>query len=419
MTGIRFALEPGAGRSAAPVRSAILGGLLAVVVVTATVTFGASLDTLVSHPPLYGWNWTYEINGGGGLGDIPTAQAGPLLDHDRDVAAWSGVYFGTLSIGGENVPVLGTTPGAAVAPPVLSGTALRAPDQIVMGAATLAGLHEHVGNWVTVSAPGSAPVRLRIVGTATLPAIGIGGINHLEMGTGAVVSHTLIPVSQTNLFDLPVAGPNAILVRTTPEAGRCRGRGVAPARHRHARAPGQRRPGAGGAASRRDQRLSLSRRHPRPARRGPAAGAVGGLGITLVASVRRRRRALALLKTLGFTTRQLAASVSWQSTVAVGIGTVIGVPLGIVVGRGRGTCSWARSTPCPARACRRGGRISGASPRAPSCSPTWWRRCRGSSCAHRHGGAAAGRVTRRTRRPPTRRKLDATKMSASHPWIGQ
>jgi ABC-type lipoprotein release transport system permease subunit len=64
-----------------------------------------------------------------------------------------------------------------------------------------------------------------------------------------------------------------------------------------------------------------------------AAGAVVALGLTLVASVRRRRRDLALLKTLGFTQLQLAATVAWQSTVAVGIGTVVGVPVGIVVGR--------------------------------------------------------------------------------------
>jgi len=39
------------------------------------------------------------------------------------------------------------------------------------------------------------------------------------------------------------------------------------------------------------------------------------------------------LKTLGFTRRQLAATVAWQSTIAVAVGTVVGVPLGIVAGR--------------------------------------------------------------------------------------
>ena len=47
---------------------------------------------------------------------------------------------------------------------------------------------------------------------------------------------------------------------------------------------------------------------------GLAAGAVAALGLTLVASVRRRRRDFALLKTLGFTRRQLAGAVAWQSS---------------------------------------------------------------------------------------------------------
>jgi ABC-type lipoprotein release transport system permease subunit len=66
---------------------------------------------------------------------------------------------------------------------------------------------------------------------------------------------------------------------------------------------------------------------------GVATGAVAGLGLALVASVRRRRRDLALLKTLGFTRRQLATTVAWQSTVVAIVGLVIGVPLGIAVGR--------------------------------------------------------------------------------------
>ena len=61
MTGIRFALEPGAGRDAVPVRSAILGATLAVIVVVTTVTFGSSLRPSSPAPPLYGWNWNYEL----------------------------------------------------------------------------------------------------------------------------------------------------------------------------------------------------------------------------------------------------------------------------------------------------------------------------------------------------------------------
>jgi ABC-type lipoprotein release transport system permease subunit len=64
-----------------------------------------------------------------------------------------------------------------------------------------------------------------------------------------------------------------------------------------------------------------------------ALGAVVALGLTLVASVHRRRRDLALLRTLGFTGRQLLSAVAWQASVAGAIGAIFGIPLGIVVGR--------------------------------------------------------------------------------------
>jgi ABC-type antimicrobial peptide transport system permease subunit len=66
---------------------------------------------------------------------------------------------------------------------------------------------------------------------------------------------------------------------------------------------------------------------------GLAPGAMTALGLTLAASVRQRRRDLALLKTLGFTRRQLLATVGLQASVAARVGVVVGVPLGIVSGR--------------------------------------------------------------------------------------
>ena len=42
---------------------------------------------------------------------------------------------------------------------------------------------------------------------------------------------------------------------------------------------------------------------------------------------------MATLKALGFTRRQLLSTVFWQSSVSVGIGVLIGMPLGIALGR--------------------------------------------------------------------------------------
>ena len=64
-----------------------------------------------------------------------------------------------------------------------------------------------------------------------------------------------------------------------------------------------------------------------------AAGAAGALGLALVASVRRRRREFALLKAIGFTPHQVAASVAWQSSASTTVGLIVGVPLGGALGR--------------------------------------------------------------------------------------
>ena len=216
--GLRFALQPGSETDAVPVRSAIFGAALAVIVLIATATFGASLDHLVSTPRLYGWNWNYALSGGdgGGGGDIPGKQSARLLAHDHYLSAYSGVYFVNLIVDGQDVPVIGTTPGARVQPPLLRGHDLQEPDEIVVGALTLASLHKRLGDTVTVGNGTGKSQLLRIVGVATMPAIGGSGVVHLEMGTGAVVSSSLIPAIERNPFNDPETGPQAYFVDVRP-----------------------------------------------------------------------------------------------------------------------------------------------------------------------------------------------------------
>jgi predicted lysophospholipase L1 biosynthesis ABC-type transport system permease subunit len=61
--------------------------------------------------------------------------------------------------------------------------------------------------------------------------------------------------------------------------------------------------------------------------------AVLTIGNALVSAVRRRRRELAVLRTLGFVRRQISAVVAWQATTVAIIAIVIGLPLGAIVGR--------------------------------------------------------------------------------------
>jgi hypothetical protein len=61
--------------------------------------------------------------------------------------------------------------------------------------------------------------------------------------------------------------------------------------------------------------------------------ALGTVTHALVTSVRRRRRDLATLKTLGFTRGQVSATVAWQATAFALLAAAVGVPLGIAGGR--------------------------------------------------------------------------------------
>jgi ABC-type antimicrobial peptide transport system permease subunit len=71
---------------------------------------------------------------------------------------------------------------------------------------------------------------------------------------------------------------------------------------------------------------------------------VAALGHVLVTAARRRRQDLAVLRALGFRPVQAGACLAWQATVVAIVGLVIGIPLGIIVGRL--TWKWvADSTP--------------------------------------------------------------------------
>lgn len=353
--GTRMALEPGEGRSAVPVRSALLGSILAVGLVVTTVVFGSSLQTLVSSPALYGWNWSYTLNPiGSGGGNVPRI-AFTMLHHDPYVAAYSGASYNDVEIDGLGVPFLIENAGAAVTPPILSGQSVTAAHQVVLGAATIAQLGKHVGDYVTLTygTPADAPLyvpptRLRIVGTATFPAVGFASSvsDHTSMGTGVLLANQVLPSGFTNALnggaEPELTGPNMALVRLRPDAPAAAAlaslRRIAQVSSQaFANAPG----GAAGNAivvqgvQRPAEIVNYKTIGITPALlvSGLALGAVVALALTLLASVRQRRRDLALLKTIGFVRRQLAAAVAWQASVAAVVGIIVGVPIGVIAGR--------------------------------------------------------------------------------------
>jgi FtsX-like permease family len=343
VTGFSFAFDAGQSRRTVPARSALSAAVVAVVVVMATLTFGASLSALVSHPALYGWNWSYALAGAGGPTAMPQQQVDGALRSAPGVAAWATVSYATASLDGQAVPVLFSGPGATVAPPVLSGHPVSGAGQIILGPATLAQLHEQVGEGVSFSLTGPGLAirsQLTIVGTATMPTVGLSDVLHTSMGTGALASSQLLgPLAAS--CDGP---PGLTLVRMGPGVSAAAGLASVQRAARtvtdelaavRATNPCQ-GDTLGVLAVQRPAQISnytTLGAAPGVLAAALAAGAVAALFLTLFASVRRRRRDLAVLKTVGFTRGQLAATVAWQATVAAVVGCAAGIPLGVALGR--------------------------------------------------------------------------------------
>jgi hypothetical protein len=151
-----------------------------------------------------------------------------------------------------------------------------------------------------------------------------------------VLNYTLIPLFERDIFDLP-PGPNAILIRY--RSGVSAAAGAKSIEHAVEVAGGSVGSTAPNnlynAVERPAEIVDYRSLGDTPVELGAvlSGGALIALGLTLLSSVRRRRRDIALLKALGFTRRQVIETIAVQSTIAVGLGALVGLPLGIVVGR--------------------------------------------------------------------------------------
>jgi hypothetical protein len=197
---------------------------------------------------------------------------------------------------------------------------------------------------VTVGS-GRARRTLTVVGTVTLPSIGLAIADHVSLGRGAMLADSTLlaaqglsphAVSVQQVASSPVsipAFPSAVAIDLAPGAS---GKALV-ARISHANPGGT----PGGTYRLPQDRLrgaaivdaSRMGRQPLALSLAVAAGAVLSLALALLASVRQRRRELALLKTLGLTRRQVMATVAWQASVILMVAALAGGPLGVAAGR--------------------------------------------------------------------------------------
>ena len=105
VVGSRLAVEPGRGRRAVPVRSAMLGAIVGVLGVVACFTFRNGLETTVTRPERSGVVWNQAVAAMGPVSP-DTVRA---ISADRAVAAvLDAGWHRAVSVNGTPVPVFGT-----------------------------------------------------------------------------------------------------------------------------------------------------------------------------------------------------------------------------------------------------------------------------------------------------------------------
>ena len=323
-TGVSLALESGRGRTAVPVRSSLLSVTIAIVGLAGALTFGAGLDHLLRTPSQYGFNWDSGITTNEDRSDIQEALR--VLDEDPTVEAVAVVDTPPVLMNKRirfDAIALQQHKGS-LQPRVIEGRAPRAADEIAVGTRTLRDARAHIGSKVhaSIAAVSGGGADFTIVGTVVVPP----NSDTTRLGSGGVITRDgelrMVPPGFTALPPLSDA-----YVKLVPGVDRARelkriGKKLA---ENYEMEPPVKPTDLVNFGQVQNLPLLLAGL--------VAVLAAATLAHTLITSIRRRRRDLAILKMLGFVPRQVRGAVAWQATTFVSAALVIGLPIGVVVGR--------------------------------------------------------------------------------------
>jgi FtsX-like permease family len=320
--GTRFALEPGRGRSAVPVRAPILGALTGVLGVLAAFTFSAGVADAADTPSRFGR--TYQLEGFFGLNGQDFRPAQPALSAiaaDPDVL---GVNDGLVAVAesrNTSVAMYTHDPVGAPVPTVLStGRLPSTADKVALAATSARLIGAEVGS--TVEFTGSTGLRrVTVTGIGFIPS---GPHNDYDeggwltpAGFGAMFTGFKFHTAQIALR--PGVDPAAVSSRLSQAAGAAIGIKSVPLTQPEPLPV---------VAQLRDVQVL-------PVLLGGflALLAVGAVGHALATAVRRRWHEVAVLRALGMTRWQSRGIVVTHASVLAGIGLAFGIPLGLALGR--------------------------------------------------------------------------------------
>lgn len=313
VAGVRAAwLQPGGRTVAVTVLVAATG-------VVGGAGFAASQAKLASDPTLWGWTWDVVVGDGNDPAmverELPT-----LLDDPRisDVAVLAGVGGGaSLEAGARSIntyPVSLDVRQGSVAPRLLGGALPTGDDEIALGAATASRLGVSVGDPIRL-AVNEEFVSFTVSGMAVFNL----GLQSERIGDGVLVDRAAV-----ERLGGEVEG-EVIVVGFAP--GTDEEVMVSLLRERFGNTV------LSPLAPLDVDQLYRIRHLPTAFSLLVAATAAATLAFVLALTVRRARRELALLRTLGFVRGQLRTTVAAQATALVVPAALLGSFVGVVAGR--------------------------------------------------------------------------------------
>ena len=328
VVGARFALEPGRGRSAVPVRSALVGAVVGVLGVLAAFTFSAGVSDAASHPVRFGQTWqltTFLGYNGHDFG--PASRVLRAVAADRDVTGVDDARIGGAQSGRVSIESFTYAPVGGKRPEVVltAGRMPASPDEIVLAPTTAQEMHAKTGSVVRLTG-----------GTPISKAVRVTGIGFVPPGphNGYADGAWLTPAGYDRIFGGAHYGfkfhAATVSLRASVDVRAAARRLDAVA----AAIPGGKAftftPPDPIPEVQEIQDLELL---PVALSAFLALLAISAVGYALSMAVRRRRHDLAVLRVLGFTRQQARLVVTTQASLLALIGLILGVPLGIALGR--------------------------------------------------------------------------------------
>ena len=313
ITGVRFALEGGRGPRSVPARTALTAAVTGFAGVVAVLTFGASLDRIITTPSAFGRTWDLTASSDGHVRELLA---------DRDVTGLADVRIGGIEINGQPARARGLRTFRGPAPiTIIRGRAPANGRETALGAKTMKRIGARLGDAVALRGS-DGHGRFRVVGEALFAGLD----DTPELADAVAVTEdafdSLIDREQGDAFTMRV-------VRLRPGADR-----RAAVRRLRVYFPDA------------DSPLRVDRVTPievaklDEARALPLALATflgllafAALGHALAATARRRRVDLAILRTLGFRPRDVRRTVTAEALTIALTGVLAGIPAGIAIGR--------------------------------------------------------------------------------------